>query len=141
MGRRYSLRGISKNRVYTYKVASRIVGVSEAAFRKWPDKGMRVINDKRPHLVRGADLIEFLERLQAAKKRPMTKTQFYCLRCNAPRDALGGVVEYSTITDLTGRISGLCAVCGGKIGRFCKASDLAPLSASLTISFKAKVQA
>ncbi len=141
MGRRYSPRGISKDRVYTFKLAARIVGVSEATFRKWPDKGLKVIKEKRPFLVRGADLIEFLEKRQAANKQPMTKTQFFCMRCKAPRDPLGGVIAYSPTTVLTGRISGLCTFCGGKIGRFCKSSDLENLGATLTVSRKAEIQA
>lgn len=124
MARRFSTRGISKDRVYTYKIAARRVGVSEATFRKWPKSGLRVIAERRPFLVRGADLIEFLQRREAGRTVIVAKGQFYCLRCKAPRNPCEGSVTYSATTVLTGRLSGVCAVCGGKVGQFCSAANV-----------------
>ena len=73
MARRFSSRGICKDRVYTIKMAARIIGVSEATFRKWTKDGLRLIADQRPYLVRGADLIEFLVKREAANKVMMAK--------------------------------------------------------------------
>lgn len=141
MARRYSTRGISAARVYTYKQAARIINVSEATFRKWPRQGLNVIIDKRPFLVRGADLIEFLKLRQTSKQKPTTKTQCFCMRCKAPCELRGAVATYSANNDLTGRLSGICADCGCKIGRFCSVSDLAELGQVLTITCNATAQA
>lgn len=136
MARRFPTQGIRKARVYTIKVAAQIVGVSEPTFRKWRQDGLKIISDKRPFLVRGADLIDYLNKKQAANLRPMTQTQCYCMRCKSPRDALEGAFIYRPMSNLTGRLSGLCAGCGGKFGRFCKAADLELLEKVLTISRK-----
>jgi hypothetical protein len=141
MARLYSLRGISKDRVYTFKMAARTVGVSEATFRKWPAQGLKVITDQRPYLVRGADLLEYLKNRQMANKRPMAKTQFFCMRCKAPRHASGDGINYLPTTELTGRLSGNCAVCGARIGRFCKASDLEELAENQAIRRNTRVEA
>jgi hypothetical protein len=130
MARRFSKRGISKDRVYTIKLAARIVGVSEATFRKWPRDGLRLIADQRPFLVRGADLINFLQKRETANKVTMGKEQFYCMTCKAPRDPREGSVTYKPTTDLTGRLSGLCGACGGKVGRFCSAVNVPDFSVS-----------
>jgi hypothetical protein len=53
MGRRYSIKGLAKDWVYDFQQASRIIGVSMSTFRKFSKKGLRVISDKRPKLVRG----------------------------------------------------------------------------------------
>jgi len=137
MARRFPTRGISKDRVYTIKMAARTIGVSEQTFRQWPKDGLRLILDKRPYLVRGADLIDFLKKREKANKVPTGKGQFYCMTCKAPRDLSEGSVAYKATTAMTGRLSGLCAVCGGKLGQFCNAAkssdfmagDAAPPSA------------
>lgn len=125
MAQRFLTRGISKDRVYTVKMASRTIGVSEPTFRKWTKEGLRLISDKRPYLVRGADLIGFLKKRDAAKKKPTGDGQFYCMTCKAPRDPSEGSVSYKAATASTGRLSGLCGVCGGKLGQFCNVSRAA----------------
>ena len=121
--KRYSLRGICKSRVYTYKSAARIVGVSLATFRKWPKEGLQVITDKRPYLVRGADLIDFLTKRMARNRHPMEQGQFLCMSCKGPRHAASGSIGYLPQTNLTGRLSALCGACGGKVGRFCSTQE------------------
>lgn len=123
MARRFAVDGISENRVYKVQTAARLIGVSEPTFRKWSKVGLRIMSDKRPHLVRGADLIDFLQKRRAASKRIMAVDQFYCMRCKAPRHPLAGSLTYSPLNALTGRLSGLCDQCGANFGRFCKASD------------------
>ena len=126
MARRFSSRGICKDRVYTIKIAARIIGVSEATFRKWSNAGLRQITDQRPYLIRGADLIEFLTKREAANKVTMAKGQFFCMRCKAPRDPSDGSISYQPTTESTGRLRAICGVCGCKVGQFClakKATD------------------
>lgn len=121
--RRYSTRDISKDRVYTYKMAARIIGVTDATIRKYSKDGLRVMTDSRPYLVRGADLIGFLKKREAANRHDMSDGQCYCMRCKAPRDPDQTSIIYTPTTSLTGRLSGQCGVCGAKIGRFCRAPD------------------
>lgn len=123
MGRRYQTRGLAKDRIYTLKMAARTIGSSEATIRKYGKQGLRVIRDSRPHLVRGADLIEFLQKREAANRNNMADGQFYCMKCKAPRDAVSDSIVFTAYSPLTGRLSGVCGVCGGKMGRFCKTSD------------------
>jgi len=130
MARRFQTRGICKDRVYTIKIAARIIGVSEARFRQWVKEGLRLITDQRPYLVRGADLIDFLQKREAANKVPMGKGQFFCMRCKAPRDPREGSVSYTATTALTGRLSGVCDACGGKLGQFCTASNASDFDAA-----------
>ena len=126
--KRYFLRGICKSRVYTFEMAARIVGVSHATFRKFPSEGLRVINDKRPHLVRGADLIEFLTKRMDANRPIMVEGQYYCMTCRASRDARAGTVSFTQHTAMTGRLSAICDECSGKIGQFCSVSKWKQIS-------------
>lgn len=141
MARRYSTRGIRKARVYTIKQAARIVGVSEVTFRKWPKQGLKIISDKRPYLVRGEELIDFLRKRQSSNRMHMRRDQFRCLSCDGPCDAANQRAEFRPLTELTGRLSANCKDCGNKVGRFCSIAQLHALGETLTIVFKAKTQA
>ncbi|WP_300013516.1 helix-turn-helix domain-containing protein [uncultured Roseobacter sp.] len=123
MGRPKHLRGISKDRVYVVRMAARLVGVSEPTFRKWSKDGLRLIKDKRPHLVRGADIIDYLARRKARSRWQMAPDQFACMRCKGPSKPLEGSIQYHSQTNSTGRLSALCNVCTSKMGRFCSASE------------------
>jgi hypothetical protein len=137
----YSLRGICKSRVYTFKTAARIVGVSYSTFCKWPNEGLRVITDKTPYLVRGADLITFLTRRMAANRHVMAKDQIFCLRCKEPRTAAIGSLSFTPQNEVTGRLGGLCSGCGGKIGRFCSVKELQKLRETHVIAINARANA
>jgi hypothetical protein len=141
MGRRKQVRGISKDRVYTVKTAARLVGVSEHTFRKWAKDGLRLIKDKRPHLVRGADIIDYLARRKAQSRWKMAPDQFHCMRCKGPSDPQEGSVQYYPQTASTGRLSALCKVCSAKMGRFCSASDRDRYDLSGAAAFNGRKQA
>ncbi|MEO0357376.1 MAG: hypothetical protein AAF386_03595 [Pseudomonadota bacterium] len=133
MGRRYGTKGLAKDRVYDFQQASRIVGVSMSTFRKFPMKGLRVISDKRPKLVRGEDLMIFLQKQAEASRQPCRPEQFYCMRCKGPRDALGGMADYVPTNDMTGRLQAFCASCEGPCSKFASPKTLHHLSENLEI--------
>ncbi len=130
MAKRYSTRGLAKDRVYTVKTASRILHITEGTFRKFFDRGLRAATTSRPILIRGADLIKFLENLAKANKQPCRPEQFYCMRCKGPQDALGQIADYRPNNAKTGRLEALCEGCGGSLSKFSsprRVEDLAPL--------------
>ena len=128
MGKRFNKRALSKDRVYRIKSAARAIGASEATMRNWDRDGLRIIKDKRPFLVRGADLIEFLIMREAANKKPLGDGQFYCMTCQRRRDPANGSVIYCPATASNGRLSAVCGTCGGKVGRFAKDAEAAVFS-------------
>ncbi|MEL7452999.1 MAG: helix-turn-helix domain-containing protein [Pseudomonadota bacterium] len=125
MARRFQTLGICRDRAYTVKTAARIIGVTEATIRNWARNGLRLIKDQRPHIVRGEDLIDFQKKREAANKVPIGKGQFFCMRCKAPRNPSKGSLDYKATSLLTGRLSGTCDACGGKMGQFCSAISVA----------------
>lgn len=128
MGKRYNKRALSKDRVYRIKAAARAIGASEATMRTLDREGLPTIKDKRPFLIRGADLIEFLEKREAASRKPLGQDQFFCMSCHGRREAAEGSVVYHPASTSHGRLSALCGVCGGKVGRFAKAAEVAALA-------------
>lgn len=133
MPKRYSSKGINKDRVYDFKTAARTIGVSLGTFRKYPRRGLRVVVDQRPQLVRGADLIYFLRMQSNAKKQPIQPHQLYCMSCGGPKEALGALVDYIPLTENTGRLEALCETCERPISKFSSPAKVAELSNKLEI--------
>ena len=126
VNRRFSTSGLSASRVYPVQTAAQIIGASMVTFRKFEKEGLRVIKSGRPNLVRGEDLILFLKKRNAANRASMNEGQFSCFRCNAPTDAKPGSLRFQSYPGRTGRLSAICGVCDGKVGRFCNASKVPP---------------
>lgn len=133
MGRRYSVRGLAKDRVYDVPTAARIIGVSVGTFRKFPARGLRVVSRTRPILIRGEDLINFLQDQANANKQPTLPHQFFCMRCNGPKEALGGLADYVSLNTKTGRLKAICSGCEGVLSKFSSPAKVDELSDKLEI--------
>ena len=51
------------------------------------------MDERRPILIHGGDLIEFLETRQAKRKQTCATDEFYCFRCRRPRHPRFGRVH------------------------------------------------
>ena len=47
--------------------------------------GLSSVDDRRPALIHGGDLIEFLDARQARRKQKCATDELYCFRCRRPR--------------------------------------------------------
>ncbi len=78
---------------------------------------MPTIDQRRPVLVLGSHLADFLTARRTANKRPCTPGQIYCLRCREPRAPAGGAVHYHPLTPTQGNLVGFCGCCGAGLNR------------------------
>ncbi len=98
---------------YTVKELSAELGVDEKTCSRWIANGLKTIpGGKKPILMMGSDIKDFLRKKDAKKKVILNRNQFYCLTCKAARYARRG-----SIRELGGRKLGTCRVCNGKICR------------------------
>lgn len=141
MARRVSTRGIKTHRQYTYEEAARVLGVSAQTVRSWRKLGLVVIDDQKPHLIVGACIKEFLTSRAAKHNLKLQANEFKCLRCNAARNAWGGLADYIPHTPVRGRLEALCDVCEGKCCKFASKSQLPLLASCLTIAIRNGAQA
>ncbi len=101
---------------YTIKELLPLLHVGEKSFQRWIDRGLKVVpGSKRPILILGSDLKEFLRNKDAKKKVKLKRNEFYCLTCKAPRRAKRGSVKI-----LSDRKTGDCCVCSGKMSKIIK---------------------
>ena len=109
--RRHNPRAVKLNRSYTVDEAARALRVSEATIRRWISKdGLPVIDDKRPFLILGGDLIDFLK-ARTRPRSPCGPGEFYCVRCRAPRRAAEGMADFMPLTPSRGNLIAICESC------------------------------
>lgn len=111
-----SPKGIFCHRSYTIEELSLLLGKNQKTLLRWIDNGLRIVPEsKKPILIMGFDLKEFLKKKSIKKKVKLNRNQFYCLSCKSAVYAKRGSIE-----KLTNRKIGICCVCSSKIGRIIK---------------------
>lgn len=126
-------RAIKKHRNYTMDEAARVLGVAKGTIRRWIKDGLPAIDDHKPFLIIGRDLIDYLE----SKTPPKQKCQLhqcYCLSCRAPRDPAFGEVEYLPVGPCSGNLRALCAVCTTVMHKRIGTGKLEALKAIVSVS-------
>ncbi len=82
----------------------------EARVWRWTKKGLPFVTETRPRLIRGDDLLDFLGKLRAPKKRCQLH-ECYCFKCRVPREPAGGMAEIICDKPTSGNMRALCFVC------------------------------
>ena len=99
------------HRNYTTEEVAALFGVHKNTVREWVKRGLPVSDDKRPMLILGRALFEFLQTRRAKNKRPCQSDEIYCLRCRIPQHPAGDMAEYQPVTTTTGNLIGICPTC------------------------------
>lgn len=117
MSRRPEWRRLRTHRSYSVDEAARTLCVCKATVRRWiRDKDLPVLDDTRPTLILGRELIAFgkAQRKPKQKCRPM---EAYCMSCRAPRKAAFNAAEISSANAASANLRMLCVECSGLIHR------------------------
>lgn len=121
---------------YTVEELASTVGSHRNTVRHWIKLGLPVIDSKRPTIMAGHAVREFLSKRRAARKRPCLPGQMYCLKCRHPRRPADGVAAFEPDTALTGALAATCGVCGGRMFRRVSMAKLADAQGDLSVQFK-----
>ena len=109
-------KGIYGHRSYTIEELSVLLPKNSKTILRWIDDGLKTVPEsKKPILIMGFDLKEFLRRKNTKKKVKLNRNQFYCFHCRCAVYAKKGSIKI-----LSNRKIGQCRVCSGKIGRIIK---------------------
>ena len=92
------------------ELATRLA-VHKNTVRHWQRQGLAPIDSSRPVLFQGAVVRAFLLARNASRKRPCPPGTFYCFRCREPRPPALGMVEYLSMTAMSGNLRAICATC------------------------------
>ena len=105
------------NRPYTTEQISDLFGVHKKTVLNWIKDGLLVAVKKRPMLIMGADIREYLVNKQKRQRRPCGPGQIYCVACKKPQNPQGGLAELSHVNNLVGDLTGTCPGCSRRIYR------------------------
>jgi len=117
----YKLNKISYMACYTMDEAGTLIDRSARTIRAFIADGMPTIDNGKPTLIRGYDLINYLRTKNQVTKNPLKFNEMYCLRCREPIvPQNNSVTMHETGTSL--KISGICPLCSKVANRAYKIS-------------------
>ena len=105
------------HRTYSVEEAARLLHIHKNTIREWIRRGLPVIDQRRPILILGSALADFLAHRRSSNKRPCAPGQIYCVRCRSPQHPAGSAADYTPVTATSGNLVGLCPACDALIYR------------------------
>lgn len=127
-------RRVKRHRSYSVGEAAQVVGVSKLTVRRWVKGDLPALTEKRPWLILGNDLAEFLQRRAKSKTR-LRLDEFFCFRCRRPRPAAAGMADYVPRNARSGMLIGLCAECQTVMRKAFSVARLREVAPKLDVSF------
>ena len=128
------------HRNYTVEEAARLLKKHKNTVRSWIKEGLPTIDDRRPKLILGRDLFDFLKAKRIKNKRPCKPGEMYCVRCRTPRAPAENMVEYQPKTESLGNLFGICPDCGTGMNRNVNPAKLAQIRGQMEITLPEGVQ-
>ena len=114
-GKRLKLRLAKIHRNSTIEEVARLFGVHRQTVRNWIKGGLPALTKRKPHLILGSELRQFLINRRQASKRRCAPGELYCLRCREPRRPAGDMLDYLPRTIVSGNLRGIRPVCSALI--------------------------
>jgi hypothetical protein len=131
-------RRVKIHRSYTVDEAARTLGIAKGTIRRWLKNGLEPVDARKPALIRGLVLTEYLSG-RIKPKQPCPPGQCYCVKCKAPREPAGAFAEYIVITATSGNLRALCPVCGCLMHRRTSKADLEQLGGKLDVTIVERI--
>ncbi len=127
----------------TYEIGevAAALGKSPATIRNWIKDGLPVMSSKKPYLISGAAVREYLRAKYKAAKTPLSSDELYCLACRSGRAPVGQVVSLTPISPKTSLLKGICSHCGATSTRMISAADTSNFARTFRIKEGAQGEA
>jgi len=135
MGKRYpNPRRVKIHRNYTVEEVTELLGIHKNTVRQWIKQGLPTIDDKRPMIILGKDLFDFLQARRVKNKRTCKTGEIYCLRCRAPKVPADNMVDYHPHTETLGNLFGICPDCSSGMNRRVNLAKLEQVRGKMNIT-------
>ena len=141
MARRHPNHRLVKiHRSYTVEEIATLFDTHKNTVRRWVKEGLATTDDKRPMLVLGHVLVEYLQARRSKNKQTCKPGALYCVRCRAPKAPAGDMAEYSPITEKFGNLIGICPDCDALMNRRVSLDKIGQVRGKMDISFPEAVR-
>jgi hypothetical protein len=126
---------VKSHRSYTVGEVARLFTIHKNTVRSWFKTGLRTVDDKRPMLTLGRDLIAFLQSRRTLKKQHCGIGQLYCVRCHLPKFPAGGMADYLRLSEKLGNLAAICPDCGSMMYRCVSNAKIEEVRGKMDITF------
>ena len=127
-------RGVKIHRNYTVEEAARVLGVAKITVRRWIKGGLPALTDRKPTLILGSDLAQFLSERKTARQACQPH-ECFCVKCRRPRRPAADMAEFIPLTPILGNLRAICPTCGTLMHRRIRREALEPLLGILDLTF------
>lgn len=128
------------HRNYTVEEIASLYKVHKNTVREWIKQGLPTLNEKRPMLILGVDIANFLQKQRQKNKHPCQSGEIYCIRCRQPKKPVGNIAQYQIITEILGNLTAICPDCELIINRKVSLAKIEDIQGSLNITFPQALQ-
>lgn len=123
------------HRNYTVEEVANLFSVHKNTVRLWVKDGLATNDNKKPMLILGSNLKQYLQSKRKINKRKCFPFEIYCVRCRLPQVPAENMVDYEPTNDSMGRLIGLCPSCNGIINKYFNFAKLEQIKGKLDITF------
>lgn len=133
-------RRVKIHRSYSVEEVSAVLDVHKNTVREWLRRGLPAIDQRRPLLILGCDLVAYLQRRRGVNKQPCQPGEIYCVCCRLPKKPAGGMADYLEMTATGGSLVGICPDCETLIYRRVSYARLQQVRGDLEIHLPKSLQ-
>jgi excisionase family DNA binding protein len=133
--RRPNPRLVKIHRSYTVEEIAALFGIHKNTVRDWIKKGLPVCDARRPVLILGQVLRDYLQAKRTRNKRTCLPGELYCLRCREPRKPAGEMADFQPVTPKVGNLIAICPVCDAMMNKRVSMARLEQIRAQIDITF------
>jgi hypothetical protein len=123
------------HRNYTVEEVADLFPVHKNTVRTWIKTGLPVCDKRRPVLILGHELAEFLRARRTRNKQKCQPGELYCLKCRSVKVPAENMVDYTPQTDLVGNIVAIYPDCRTTMNKRVSRSKLDDLVGKIDITF------
>jgi hypothetical protein len=136
MGARHpNPRLIKIHRNYSVEDIARLFSIHKNTVRSWLKQGLTAIDDRRPTLILGRELLRFLQQRRQRAKQSCGAGRIFCIACRAPKVPAGKIADCIPTSPLAGNLCGICPDCNRLIYRRVNLAKIDAVRGDLEITF------
>lgn len=128
------------HRNYTVEEIARLFGIHKNTVRNWVKSGLPIIDNKRPMLILGQDLISFLKSRREKNKQSCKPEELYCVKCQSPKTPAADMAEYTPVTEQFGKLTAICPVCDSIMNKNVSLARIGDITEKMDITFSKELQ-
>jgi hypothetical protein len=112
-----------------------LFGKHKNTVRNWVKNGLAVIDDKRPMLILGHDLVAFIKKRRIKNKQSCKPGELYCVRCRLPKSPAENMAELTLVTEKIGNLIAICPDCNSIMNRCVSLASIGDVCGKIDITF------